>query len=112
MYFTDEEYRNIQGVIEEIRKTIKNSSSSSLSINLIRVVELIGKKYFPTLCSTCSSGRFNLLTRIHTLYNMDTIERNKIEEENERKERERREERESSQKKKTNTRKNTKSPKS
>ena len=65
MFYSDEEYKKIEACKNELVQVITNKAASSLSPSLIRLCETIGHHHFPSFCTKCSSGRYNLITRLY-----------------------------------------------
>lgn len=65
MFYTEDEYKKIEACKNELVQVITNKAASSLSPSLIQLVETVGHRYWPTFCTKCSSGRYNLITRIY-----------------------------------------------
>lgn len=80
MHFTEEQYSNINNNLEGIEKIVRNSSGT-LSPQLIKIIEEYGKIFFPSFCAKCSTGRFNIVTRLYRFYLEDKMEKQKQQEE-------------------------------
>lgn len=77
MFYTEEEFKQIKELKNEIVPIITNKAGT-MSPSLIRLCETVGHRYWPTFCTKCSSGRFNLITRIYYRLIEDEKEKNKI----------------------------------
>lgn len=78
MYFSDEELKQIEACKNELVQVITNKAASSLSPSLIKLCETIGHQHWPSFCTKCSSGRYNLMTRLYYRWIEDEKEKNKI----------------------------------
>lgn len=74
MRFTEEQYKNVEENLEEIVKIVTNKSGV-LSAQMIKLIEDLGKAYFPHMCAKCSAGRFNIVTRLYQYYLEDKQEK-------------------------------------
>ena len=77
MFYTEEEYKQIEELKNEIVPIITNKAGTMTPM-LIRLIENIGHPHWPSFCTKCSSGRFNLITRIYYRLIEDEKEKNKI----------------------------------
>lgn len=81
MFYTEYEFKQIEELKNEIVPIITNKAASSLSPSLIKLCETIGHRYWPSFCTKCSSGRYNLMTRLYYRLLEDEKEKNKINQE-------------------------------
>ena len=77
MFYTEEEFKQIEELKNEIVRIITNKAGTMTPM-LIRLIENIGHQHWPSFCTKCSSGRFNLITRIYYRWLDDEKEKNKI----------------------------------
>lgn len=73
MTFTDEEMQIITNYLPVIEKIIVNNSCSNLTIAFRLDMKNLATKLKLNYCTTCSSGIFNLVSRIYKLYNEQLI---------------------------------------
>lgn len=73
--FTDEEMELIATYLPIMEGIIVNHSCSNLSITFRQDMKKLGDKIGLNLCNTCSSGIFNLVTRIYNKYLQQLNER-------------------------------------
>lgn len=73
MTFTDEEMQIITNYLPVIEKIIVNNSCSNLTIAFRQDMQKLATKLKLNYCITCSSGIFNLVSRIYKLYNEQLI---------------------------------------
>lgn len=78
MFYTEEEFKQIEACKNELVQVVTNKAASSLSPSIIQLCETVGHRYWPSFCTKCSSGRFNLLTRLYYRWLDDVTEKNKI----------------------------------
>lgn len=71
--FTDDEMKLIATHLPTIESIIVNHSCSNLSIAFRQDMKKLGDKMKLNLCTTCSSGIFNLVSRIYKQYNEQII---------------------------------------
>lgn len=64
MFYSDDEYKTIEELKTQIVPIITNKAGT-MSPSLIRLCETIGHHHFPSFCTKCSSGRYNLITRLY-----------------------------------------------
>lgn len=74
MKLTNEEYSIIDSHLEEIKRIIINSSSSSLSIELRQAMTEIGIKYKLMQKSSCSTCLYLAIARLYDWYKLDKKE--------------------------------------
>ena len=77
MTFTKEEKKLIKYHLPTIERIIVNHSYSNLSVEFRTDMKLLGEKLKLNFCTTCSSGIFNLVSRIYTAYNEQLINERK-----------------------------------
>lgn len=77
MTFTKEEMKMIKYHLPTIERIIVNHSYSNLSVEFRTDMKLLGEKLKLNFCTTCSSGIFNLVSRIYTAYNEQLIQERK-----------------------------------
>lgn len=80
MYYTEDEFTKIEACKNELVQVITNKAASSLSPSIIQLCETIGHRHYPSFCTKCSSGRFNILTRLYYRWLDDKKEKEKINE--------------------------------
>lgn len=73
MTFTDEEMQIITNYLPIMEKIIVNNSCSNLTIAFRQDMQKLATKLKLNYCTTCSSGIFNLVSRIYKLYNEQLI---------------------------------------
>lgn len=73
--FTDDEMKLIATHLPVIESIIVNHSSSNLSITFRQDMKKLGDKIGLNFCNTCSSGIFNLVSRIYNKYQQQLNER-------------------------------------
>lgn len=73
MTFTDEEMQIITNYLPIMEKIIVNNSCSNLTIAFRQDMQKLATKLKLNYCITCSSGIFNLVSRIYKLYNEQLI---------------------------------------
>lgn len=73
MTFTDEEMQIVTNYLPVIEKIIVNNSCSNLTISFRQDMAKLATKLKLNYCTTCSSGIFNLVSRIYKLYNEQLI---------------------------------------
>lgn len=73
--FTDDEMELIATYLPIIEGIITNHSCSNLSITFRQDMKKLGDKIGLNICATCSSGIFNLVTRIYNKYQQQLNER-------------------------------------
>lgn len=66
--FTAEEMELISSHLPVIKTIITNQSCSNLSVSFRQDMKKLGEKLGLKFCTTCSSGIFNLVTRIYNKY--------------------------------------------
>lgn len=66
--FTDDEMKLIATHLQTIESIVVNHSSSNLSITFRQDMKTLGNKIGLTFCTSCSSGIFNLVSRIYNKY--------------------------------------------
>lgn len=77
MTFTEEEMQIITNYLPLIEKIIVNNSCSNLTIAFRQDMTKLATKLKLNYCITCSSGIFNLVSRIYKLYNEQLISNGK-----------------------------------
>ena len=77
--FTDDEMKLIKYHLPTIERIIVNHSYSNLSVAFRQDMKLLGDKIGLNFCTTCSSGIFNLVSRIYKKYNEQLINERKQE---------------------------------
>ena len=77
MTFTDEEMQIITNYLPVIEKIIVNNSCSNITIAFRQDMQKLATKLKLNYCITCSSGIFNLVSRIYKLYNEQLISNGK-----------------------------------
>ena len=77
--FTKEEMKLIKYHLPTIESIIVNHSYSNLSVAFRQDMKLLGDKIGLNFCTTCSSGIFNLVSRIYKKYNEQLIKERKQE---------------------------------
>ena len=77
MTFTKEEKKLIKYHLPTIERIIVNHSYSNLSVEFRTDMKLLGEKLKLNFCTTCSSGIFNLVSRVYTAYNEQLINESK-----------------------------------
>lgn len=73
--FTEKEMKLIKSYLPTIEGIIRNQSSSSVTITFRQDMKKLGKKMGLNICTTCTSGIFNLATRIYNKYQEQINER-------------------------------------
>ena len=71
--FTNEEMELIATHLPTIEKIIVNNSCSNLTISFRQDMKKLGERLGLNYCTTCSSGIFNLVSRIYKRYNEQLI---------------------------------------
>lgn len=79
MTFTKEEMKVIKLHLPTIESIIVNHSYSNLSVAFRQDMKLLGDKLKLNFCTTCSSGIFNLVSRVYKAYNEQLINERKQE---------------------------------
>lgn len=69
MDFTKDEMKLIKDYLPVIEKIVVNNSCSNLTIAFRQDMAKLGTKLGINICMTCSSGIFNLVSRIYRQYN-------------------------------------------
>lgn len=77
--FTDDEMKLIKYHLPTIESIIVNHSYSNLSVAFRQDMKKLGDKIGLNFCTTCSSGIFNLVSRIYKKYNEQLINERKQE---------------------------------
>lgn len=77
--FTKEEMKLIKYHLPTIESIIVNHSYSNLSVAFRQDMKKLGDKIGLNFCTTCSSGIFNLVSRIYKKYNEQLIKERKQE---------------------------------
>lgn len=77
--FTKEEMKLIKYHLPTIESIIVNHSYSNLSVAFRQDMKKLGDKIGLNFCTTCSSGIFNLVSRIYKKYNEQLINERKQE---------------------------------
>lgn len=77
--FTDDEMKLIKYHLPTIESIIVNHSYSNLSVAFRQDMKKLGDKIGLNFCTTCSSGIFNLVSRIYKKYNEQLIKERKQE---------------------------------
>ena len=77
--FTDDEMKLIKSHLPTIESIIVNHSYSNLSVAFRQDMKKLGDKIGLNFCTTCSSGIFNLVSRIYKKYNEQLINERKQE---------------------------------
>ena len=77
--FTDDEMKLIKYHLNTIESIIVNHSYSNLSVAFRQDMKKLGDKIGLNFCTTCSSGIFNLVSRIYKKYNEQLINERKRE---------------------------------
>lgn len=77
--FTDDEMKLIKYHLPTIESIIVNHSYSNLSVAFRQDMKKLGDKIGLNFCTTCSSGIFNLVSRIYKKYNEQLINERKRE---------------------------------
>lgn len=85
MTFTKEEMKVIKNHLPTIESIIVNHSYSNLTVEFRTDMKLLGSKLRLNFCTTCSSGIFNLVSRVYKAYNEQLIKENERKQENGRK---------------------------
>lgn len=75
--FTDDEMKLIATHLPTIESIIVNHSYSNLSVAFRQDMKKLGDKIGLNFCTTCSSGIFNLVSRIYKKYNEQLIKERK-----------------------------------
>jgi hypothetical protein len=73
--FTEDEMKLINSHLPTITGIIRNQSSSSVTITFRQDMKKLGEKMGLNICTTCTSGIFNLVTRIYNKYQQQLNER-------------------------------------
>lgn len=74
--FTEKEMKLIKSYLPTIEGIIRNQSSSNVTITFRQDMKKLGEKMgLNSICTTCSSGIFNLVTRIYSKYQQQLNER-------------------------------------
>jgi transcriptional regulator of NAD metabolism len=79
MTFTKEEKKLIKSHLPTIERIIVNHSYSNLTVEFRTDMKLLGEKLKLNFCTTCSSGIFNLVSRVYKAYNEQLINERKKE---------------------------------
>lgn len=79
MTFTKEEMKVIKYHLPTIESIIVNHSYSNLTVEFRTDMKLLGSKLRLNYCTTCSSGIFNLVSRVYKAYNEQLINERKQE---------------------------------
>lgn len=79
MTFTKEEMKVIKNHLPTIESIIVNHSYSNLTVEFRTDMKLLGSKLKLNFCTTCSSGIFNLVSRVYKAYNEQLINERKQE---------------------------------
>lgn len=79
MTFTKEEMKVIKNHLPTIERIIVNHSYSNLTVEFRTDMKLLGEKLKLNFCTTCSSGIFNLVSRVYKAYNEQLINERKKE---------------------------------
>lgn len=79
MFYTDYEYQEIEKNKPELVQIITNKAGT-VSASVIKLIETIGHNHWPQFCCKCSSGRFNIITRLYYKWLDDEKEKDKINE--------------------------------
>lgn len=79
MTFTKEEMKMIKNHLPTIESIIVNHSYSNLTVEFRTDMKLLGSKLKLNFCTTCSSGIFNLVSRVYKAYNEQLINERKQE---------------------------------
>jgi hypothetical protein len=79
MTFTKEDIVVIKLHLPTIERIIANHSYSNLTVEFRTDMKLLGNKLRLNYCTTCSSGIFNLVSRIYKKYNEQLINERKEE---------------------------------
>lgn len=66
--FTDDEMKLIATHLQTIESIVVNHSSSNLSITFRQDMKTLGNKIGLNFCTSCSSGIYNLVSRIYNKY--------------------------------------------
>ena len=74
--FNKEEMKLIKSYLPVIERIIVNNSCSNLTVAFRQDMKTLGEKMKLNFCTTCSSGIFNLVSRIYRQYN-EQINNNK-----------------------------------
>lgn len=74
--FTKEELKIIASYKTIIESIIVNQSCSNLTITFRQDMQKLGDKLGLNICATCSSGIFNLVSRIYRKYTQQINEKN------------------------------------
>lgn len=77
--FTKEEMKLIKYHLPTIESIIVNHSYSNLSVAFRQDMKKLGDKIGLNFCTTCSSGIFNLVSRVYKAYNEQLINERKQE---------------------------------
>lgn len=77
--FTKEEMKVIKLHLPTIESIIVNHSYSNLTVAFRQDMKKLGDKIGLNFCTTCSSGIFNLVSRIYKKYNEQLINERKQE---------------------------------
>lgn len=77
--FTKEEMKVIKYHLPTIESIIVNHSYSNLTVAFRQDMKKLGDKIGLNFCTTCSSGIFNLVSRIYKKYNEQLINERKQE---------------------------------
>lgn len=77
--FTDDEMKLIATHLPTIERIIVNRSYSNLTVAFRQDMKKLGDKIGLNFCTTCSSGIFNLVSRIYKKYNEQLIKERKQE---------------------------------
>jgi hypothetical protein len=85
MTFTKEEMKMIKYHLPTIESIIVNHSYSNLTVEFRTDMKFLGDKLKLNFCTTCSSGIFNLVSRVYKAYNEQLINENERKQENGRK---------------------------
>ena len=71
--FNKEEMKLIKSYLPIIERIIVNNSCSNLTVAFRQDMKKLGEKMKLNFCTTCSSGIFNLVSRIYKQYNEQLI---------------------------------------